>query len=177
MTAANGYRCICIDPPWNEQGGGKIKRGADRHYPLLKTTDIIRVIIESEAWRPDPTGCHIWLWVTNNHLEDGLFVLRALGAKYITNLVWVKPSFGLGRYLRGQHELLLLGRLGPYLAPLNRNVPSRVVASKGRHSEKPQEVFDAIECVSPGPRMEMFARASRPGWSAWGDEVEGRGNH
>lgn len=69
------YRCITLDPPWNERGGGKIKRGADAHYPLLKTPDIVRVILQATVWHPSD-NCHLWLWVTDNFLEDGLFVMR-----------------------------------------------------------------------------------------------------
>jgi hypothetical protein len=49
------YKTIVADPPWHEQGGGKIKRGADRHYPLLRTHEVIEVMLSSEVWHPDPT--------------------------------------------------------------------------------------------------------------------------
>ena len=163
------YRCIVADPPWHESGGGRIKRGADRHYPLMKTHEIAALMsrLVGELAEPD---CHLWLWVTDNHLRGGLAVLDAVGFRYIRTLAWVKPSIGLGYYLRGQHELCLLAVRGT-LAPLGRSVPSVVRGPKRRHSQKPDEAFSAIERVSPGPRIELFARAERVGWETWGDEV------
>jgi len=66
------YRCISADPPWNERGGGKIVRGAQRHYPLMKTPDITAAMLQAPQWRPDRDGCHMWLWVTDNYLRDGV---------------------------------------------------------------------------------------------------------
>lgn len=170
------YRCIVADPPWAERGGGKIKRGADRHYALLDTPEIARVMLRAPCWRPDQTGCHLWLWVTNNFLPAGLAVMDALGFRYITNLAWVKTrlgnvQIGLGQYLRGAHELCLLGVRGETMLPAVRDVPSVVFDERTEHSRKPDSVFAAIERVSPGPRLEMFARAPRSGWDVWGNEV------
>ena len=78
------YRCIVADPPWNERGGGKIKRGADRHYPLMKTPDIACMLL-APAWRP-AESCHLWLWVTDNFLPDGLLVMDALGFRYVRTM-------------------------------------------------------------------------------------------
>lgn len=161
-----GFRTNLADPPWYEQGGGG--RGAQEHYPLLKTPDIIETIYSSGAWCP-ARNAHLWLWVTNNFLEDGLFVMRALGFRYITNAVWVKDRFGLGKYLRGQHELLLFGTRGTL--PARERVPSVIHAPRTVHSRKPPASYALIERVSPGPRLELFAREERPEWSAWGNEV------
>ena len=166
------YKTILIDPPWHEQGGGKIKRGADRHYNLLKTPDIVRTIYQSGVFSPEKDA-HLYLWATNNFLKDGLFVMKALGFRYVTNLAWAKNSFGLGQYFRGQHELLLFGvkgRLPSQAKP--RNVPSLIVADKTIHSRKPRLAYDYIERTSPEPRLEMFARSKREGWDSWGIEVE-----
>ena len=168
MTA---YRCILADPPWNETGGGKIKRGADRHYPLLKTPEIIETMLRAPEWRPEPTGCHLWLWVTNNYLADGLDVMRSLGFRYITNAVWTKQRFGLGQYLRGQHELLLFGVRGR-LPALVRNRSTLISGDREVHSRKPVHAYETIEAVSPGPRVEFFARAARTGWFTFGNEVQ-----
>lgn len=164
------YRCIVADPPWNERGGGQSKRGADRYYPCLSADKIIDVMLGAECWKP-ANSAHLWLWVTNNFLNDGLRVLDALGFRYVTNLAWCKPSFGLGFYLRGKHELCLFGARGQCMPPSSRSLPSIIHAPKGEHSAKPDEAFDIIERVSPGPRLEMFARASRGGWDTWGNEI------
>ena len=86
-------KTVQLDPPWPEQGAGKIKRGADRHYPLIKKReDILKVIYQSGVW-PDwkkDESAHCYMWVTNNYLEWGLWLMDALGFKYKTNIIWVK---------------------------------------------------------------------------------------
>lgn len=79
-----------LDPPWKERGGGQVKRGADRHYPLVPTKDLPRVIRSSPEWRPDPAGCSVWMWTTANFLGDAMWLLAELGCEYVTNVVWVK---------------------------------------------------------------------------------------
>jgi len=164
------YKTILIDPPWYERGGGRIKRGADRHYPLLKTEEIISVIKKSGVFNPSE-NCHLYLWVTNNFLEDGLKVMKALGFRYITNIVWVKDRFGLGQYFRGQHELCLFGVKGR-IKTRNRSTSTVILAKRREHSRKPDEMYELIEKCSYPPRLEMFARNRRKGWDVWGDEVD-----
>ena len=154
-----------------ERGGGVIKRGADRHYALMDASAIAD-LLRADVMPQVADDAHLWLWVTNNYLRDGLGVMKALGFRYVTNLVWVKDRFGLGQYLRGQHEICLLGVRGASMLPEVRDVPSVVTCARGPHSMKPQAAFDAIARVSPGPRLEVFARGRRPGWDAWGDQVE-----
>jgi N6-adenosine-specific RNA methylase IME4 len=191
-------RCILLDPPWNERGAGKTKRGADRHYGLLKTRDIPGVVRGSGLWDPHPDA-HVWMWCTNNRLPDGLWVLGELGVRYVTNAVWVKTAdperapgaresgvarvrdlalqIGLGQYLRGSHELLLFGVMrggrgqNTHTWKGRRDIPSVIRARRTRHSAKPAESYDMIESVSFGPRLEFFARSTRPGWQSWGDEA------
>ncbi len=163
------YRCIVADPPWYMQGGGKCKCGADKHYDLLKTPDIIKVMLRASCWRPE-SNSHLWLWVTNNFLEDGLHVMKSLGYRYVTNMAWAKDKIGLGRYLRGQHELCLFGVRGR-LSSESKSVPSLITAPRTTHSTKPDAAMKAIEQVSPGPRLEMFARTPRLGWAQWGNEL------
>ena len=167
---------IVVDPPWLERGGGKIKRGADRHYPLIKTADIPGVILASGVWAPAKT-CHLYVWVTNNFLPDGLWVGKELGFRYVTCRTWAKDRFGLGRYYAGQTEQLLFFVKGPASVPHPKLRGTTLIGGKllprgGKHSEKPQEAYEEIELVSPGPRLDMFARGpGRPGWDTWGDEA------
>jgi len=164
------YRTILADPPWNEQGGGQCKRGADRHYPLMSTPAIIAYLSQIRT-EPD---AHLYLWVTNNFLEDGLLVMRKLGFRYVTNLAWVKDRFGLGQYFRGQHELLLFGVKGqPPYKERNGGGPvlTTVINAKRReHSQKPDEQYAMIEATSYAPYIEAFARQPRPGWDVIGNE-------
>jgi N6-adenosine-specific RNA methylase IME4 len=160
------YNVIYADPPWNEVGGGKIKRGADRHYSLMKTSDIKSLPVADLA---DNT-CWLFLWVTNNYLKDGLDVMDNWGFKYVTNLVWAKNTIGLGYYFRGQHELCLFGKKGQ-MKPNSRSESTLVTAKKNKHSKKPDEFYRKIETVCDGNKIELFARNKRFGWDCWGNEV------
>lgn len=165
---------VLIDPPFNERGGGKIKRGADRHYPLLSTPKIIQVIYSCEYWQDLADNCHLYMWVTNNFMKDGLFIIDSLGFQYKTNFVWVKDSFGLGQYFRGQHEICLFATKGTQPTKPktdDKSISSVIFAKKDRHSQKPQESYDLIEKRSHGDYLEIFARSKRPNWVSWGNEI------
>lgn len=168
------YKTIYTDPPWPEKGGGKIKRGADRHYPLMKVKDIIAMPVGDLA---DDEGCHIYCWVTNNFLPDGLTALREWGFKYISCITWMKDRAGLGQYYRGLTEHCLFGRKGmvPYkLSGEGKRMQGKTgfYAPKSPiHSEKPEEMRRMIEVVSYAPRIELFTRHDKPGWDTWGNEV------
>lgn len=178
------FRCIAMDPPWPERGAGKCKRGADRHYKLSGKKAIRDVILGAEVWRP-ATHAHLYMWVTNNYLLDGLWLVDQLGFRYVTNLCWAKPRYGLGQYWRHQHELLLFAVRGqgqhPSVMTKRRDLSSLVGADHMRdeknrriHSAKPHEFYDLIEARTKGPRVELFARGgARPGWQVWGDEAIG----
>lgn len=171
-----------MDPPWAERGSGKCKRGADRHYKLMGKTRIRDAILGADVWRP-AKHAHLYCWVTNNKLVDGLWLVEQLGFRYVTNIAWAKPSFGLGRYFRGQHELMLFAVRGDGLhrsvMKKSRNLPTCIMSDHVRnennrkvHSAKPQAFRDLIERRSRGPRLEMFARGGAPsGWTFWGDQA------
>jgi len=168
------YRTVYADPPWNETGARKIKRGADKHYPLMKTAEIIEYMKQI----PIDENAHLYLWVTNNHLTDGLEVMSALGFRYVTNIVWVKDRFGLGQYFRGQHEICLFGVKGhlPYKSQtgVSRSCCTEttvIQAKRTEHSSKPLEMYAKIENTSYEPFIEVFARIRREGWEAMGNQV------
>ncbi len=101
--------------------------------------------------------------------------MHAWGFTYKTNLAWVKPSIGLGRWTRNRHELLLLGKHGNHPCPDPEDLPDSVIeASRGRHSEKPEAAYELIETALPGAsKLELFARGTpRPGWVIWGNQAE-----
>lgn len=174
------YKTILMDPPWQESGGGKIKRGADRHYPLVPTAKLPDVIRGSGLFTPDvEEGCSLWMWATANFLDDAIWLMAELGAEYVTNAVWIKEGPpGLGQRMRMMHEHLLYGRFGsvPVPAPANR-LPSVIIAPRTVHSAKPRESYELIEKHdarlggTAHHRLEMFARSTRPGWDSWGNEV------
>ena len=186
--ADTGYRCLLLDPPWNEKGGS---RGADKHYPLLATPDIPRVVMQSPLWLP-ADNAHLWLWVTSNFLEDGLFVMRALGFRYVSNAVAraagverIAETFRAPRSCSADDGLdfdLFASPVQQVTTPKASSIdrrkagphgrlPRRFEAPRGRHSQKPEESYRRIERVSPGPRAEIFAREKREGWDVWGNEV------
>lgn len=111
MLRADYYGTLIADPPWPEVGGGQIKRGADRHYQLMSIPEI--VALGSEVQKVMKSDSHLYLWVTNNYLEQGFAVARAWGfPKYITTITWEKERQGLGQYFRGTTEHVLFFRRG-----------------------------------------------------------------
>ncbi len=175
------YRTIYADPPWPERGAGKIKRGADKHYPLMSVKEIsdLGAMVRDVA---DPEGCHLYLWTTNNFLHDAMHVMEAWGFTYITIITWYKEGrIGLGQYYRGVTEHCLFRRRGmlPYRTHIVDGVEKRAQGTTGfmsknrKHSQKPDEMRRTIELVSWPPYVELFARPPHPiRWEVWGDEVE-----
>jgi N6-adenosine-specific RNA methylase IME4 len=173
------YRTLYADPPWNEMGGGKIVRGAQRHYPLMKTPDICNLQVNGRhASALAEDNAHLYLWVTNNKLLDGLRVVEAWGFEYKTMITWAKDRFGLGQYYRGQTEHVIFAVRGvlPYRTRDGKRAQGRTLidgfdAPRGEHSVKPEAMRKWIEEVSHDPYIELFARKTSPGWSVWGNEV------
>jgi N6-adenosine-specific RNA methylase IME4 len=187
------FTTIYADPPWKEAGGGKIKRGAGRHYSLMKTADIASLLVNGIAVRNlAPDNAHLYLWVTNNFLEDGLEVMRSWGFRYVTKITWKKiGNPGLGQYFRGLTEDCLFGVRGmvPYkIKPDGKRSQSTtyfetdyffdraefdpIESVRGVHSEKPEEMRRRIEMVSTGPFIELFSRKApaSEAWTVWGDQ-------
>ena len=169
------YKTIYADPPWLEHGSGKYKRGADSHYPLMKTRDIAALPVRDLI---DPEGCHLYLWTTNNFLRDALQVVQAWGFEYLTTITWFKDRMGLGQYYRGVTEHCIFARTAkrlPYklLNGSRQQGMTGFYVPKGRHSAKPAEMRRMIEKVSYAPRIELFARERHDGWDVWGNEVDG----
>jgi len=166
------YAVIYADPPWdfevyNEESG--IERAAANHYSTMSLDEICALPIPSLA---SPAAA-LFMWTTVPHLRESFQVLDAWGFEYKTNIVWVKDKIGLGYFVRNQHELLLIATRGDMTTPLSANRPSSVITAPRReHSRKPDEAYALIERMYPElPRIELFARQTRPGWAAWGNEV------
>lgn len=177
------FTTIMMDPPWPEHGGGKVKRGADRHYALLQPREMPLVIAKSGMFRPS-LHAHLYIWVTNNYLPAGIWLMQQLGFDYKTNVAWKKQRAGLGQYFRGQHELMLFGvrnnGMDRGVMTERKDLVSCIEAphvlgpdGKPVHSAKPPEFYEHIEARSQGPYLEMFARSEREGWTSWGLEVNG----
>jgi len=124
---------------------------------------------------------HLYLWVPNALLPDGLAVMRAWGFEYKTNLVWYKTrkdggpdGRGVGFYFRNVTEIILFGVRGKNARTLQpgRTQVNVLAHQKREHSRKPDQTYDLIEACSAGPYLEMFARGSRARWSTWGHQAD-----
>jgi N6-adenosine-specific RNA methylase IME4 len=106
-------------------------------------------------------------------LPAALQVIAAWGFAYRSGFSWHKDKIGTGYWNRNQHELLLIATRGRIPAPPpEARVSSVISAPRGRHSQKPQAVYEMIERTYPDlPKIELFARARRDGWRSWGNEI------
>jgi N6-adenosine-specific RNA methylase IME4 len=164
------YDVILADPPWRYGFSRSKSRKIERQYPTMPTADIAALKV-AELCKPDAV---LFMWATMPKLPDALEVIKAWGFTYKTGAAWDKVRLGMGYYFRGRHELLLVGVRGKPRVPKPKDRPASILTEKrGRHSKKPEISFAAIERMYPDARkLEMFAREARPGWDAWGNEVE-----
>lgn len=164
------FATIVIDPPWDRGDEGDEDQ-LGRARPTYETMPIDELSKLPVGERAD-VDCHLYVWITNRSLPKGFALIEAWGFRYITCLTWCKPSFGMGNYFRGQTEQVLFAVRGSQ--PLKRkDVGTWFAAPRGAggHSSKPAWFYDLVQSCSPGPYLEMFARETRPGWSAWGAEL------
>jgi N6-adenosine-specific RNA methylase IME4 len=181
MTDQNKkFSTIMADPPWQfTNRTGKIAPEHRRlnRYETMSLEDICSLPISEMA----KDTAHLYLWVPNALLPEGLAVLSAWGFKYKSNIIWHKirkdggsDGRGVGFYFRNVTEILLFGVRGKNartLEPGRRQV-NMIQTRKREHSRKPDEQYDIIEACSPGPYLELFSRGARPGWSVWGNQAD-----
>lgn len=173
------FATILADPPWRfTNRTGKI---APEHRRLTRyeTLDLREICSLPVKDLLHPTA-HIYLWVPNALLPDGLTVLKAWGFEYKSNVVWHKlrkdggsDGRGVGFYFRNVTELLLFGVRGKNARTLDpgRTQVNYIGTRKREHSRKPDEQYDLIESCSPGPYLELFARGARRNWANWGNQA------
>lgn len=174
------FHTVLADPPWQFQN--RTGKMAPEHRRLNRygTMDL-------EAIKALPVAdfveepAHLYLWVPNALLPEGLEVMKAWGFNYKSNLVWYKTrkdggpdGRGVGFYFRNVTELVLFGVRGKNARTLQpgRTQVNVLAKQKREHSRKPDEMYDLVEACSPGSYLEMFARGSRPGWSTWGNQAD-----
>lgn len=172
------YRCIVCDPPWPETGGGG--RGTGAHYETVPYDAIPELVLRAPCYRPERA---FWfgVWTTKNSLPFGMKLLEATGARFITFWTWIKENrqgeihLGTGQYGRHGIEIILWGKRGT-IGKAEGDAWQKAEADFARplqeHSRKPDFAYEQAAAVFPGPRLEMFARRPRPGWTVWGNEVE-----
>lgn len=164
-TATKKYRTILADPPWDVNQRGNY--GAVKKYPLMPLEQIKAMPVADLC----EENAHLYLWVPNGLLQEGLDVIKAWGFTYRNALFWVKPKLGLGVYLRNASETCLFATRGK--APVKFHAqPNWIFAAQQEHSHKPEEVYAIIERLSYGPYLELFARRRQPGWDVWGNEID-----
>jgi len=162
------FELIYADPPW-QLGNPDGENAPENHYPTIPLAAI------KDLQPPAADNACLFLWAVNCLLPGAVEVISSWGFTYKTNLVWVKPSIGLGYWTRNRHELLLFATRGRVDLPEPKTVPDSVIeADRGRHSQKPALVYELIERAYPHlSKLELFARGSpRPGWQAWGNEAD-----
>jgi N6-adenosine-specific RNA methylase IME4/ParB-like chromosome segregation protein Spo0J len=162
---------ILADPPWDFEVYAPDKQMSHpaNHYPPMSLDEIKALPVAKLAFK----DCVLFLWTTVPLLRTTFDVLDAWRFEYQSGLAWDKEIPGLGYWVRGQHELLLLATKGKPPLPATENVPSSVMRERRReHSRKPEISYAIIERMFPDlPKLELFARQKRPGWEVWGNEV------
>ncbi len=174
------FHTILADPPWQFQNRtGKMAPEHKRlsRYETMELEHIMALPVSDIA----AETAHLYLWIPNALLPEGLKVMEAWGFKYKSNIVWHKirkdggpDGRGVGFYFRNVTELVLFGVRGKNartLAP-GRSQVNFLATKKREHSRKPDEFYDIVESCSPGPYLELFARGSRDGWNVWGNQSE-----
>lgn len=169
----NEFRCIVADPPWkfgdSLPGPG---RGAAKHYDVMSTAAICTL-----ALPPIADDAHLFLWRVASMQQDALDVAFHWGFTVKSELVWLKRTskgnrwFGMGRHVRAEHETCLICTRGKGAGVLDRSIRSTFEAMAGAHSAKPDAFFDIVERLVPGPRLELFARRERAGWTTIGNQL------
>jgi N6-adenosine-specific RNA methylase IME4 len=168
------------DPPWRFQNStGKVAPEHRRlsRYGTMTLPEICALPVADIAADP----AHLYLWVPNALLAEGLEVMRTWGFTYKSNIVWHKvrkdggsDGRGVGFYFRNVTELVLFGVCGKNARTLEpgRSQVNYISSRKREHSRKPDELYPVIEACSPGPFLELFARGARPGWAGWGNQAD-----
>lgn len=176
-TAEEPIRVLCADPPWtfSDKLPGT-KRGAQKHYRVISLQEIANFQVPDLGPR-----AVLFLWRVASMQQEALDVAKAWGFTPKTEGIWIKQTaggrraFGMGHYLRAEHEAFLICTRGPRVCPGIRSVRSTFSAPIGRHSEKPEAFFQLVEELYPlgmGTHFELFARTPRPGWIQSGDQLD-----
>jgi N6-adenosine-specific RNA methylase IME4 len=172
------FSTILADPPW--QFTNRTGKMAPEHRRLARySTMTLQEIFELPVAQIAAAQSHLYLWVPNALVPEGLEVMKRWGFAYKTNLVWYKvrkdggpDGRGVGFYFRNVTEIVLFGVRGRMrtLKP-GRTQVNLFATRKREHSRKPDEQYDLVEACSPAPYLELFARHRRDGWTQWGNEI------
>lgn len=163
------FDVLYADPPWRYDFSKSDSRAIESHYQTMELEEICNLDV------PAAKNAILYLWATAPKLLEAQRVMKAWGFDYKSNMVWVKPTMGMGYHSIGKHELLLIGTKGKMSPPgAQSRYQSVINASKGEHSKKPDLVYEIIEEAYPPTEhklLELFARNRRIGWTSWGNEI------
>jgi N6-adenosine-specific RNA methylase IME4 len=162
------FDIVYADPPWRYDFSRTENRAIENQYPTMELKDICKLKI------PSADDSVLLLWATAPKLLEAFEVIKGWGFEYKTNMVWVKDKIGMGYYVRGRHELLLISVKGKPKVPATIDRQDSVIfGSRKEHSEKPHSVYDFIESSYPDSKyIEIFARNKHSDkWQVWGNEV------
>jgi N6-adenosine-specific RNA methylase IME4/predicted XRE-type DNA-binding protein len=169
------YGVIVADPEWRFEPYSRetgMDRAADNHYP----TSVTEIIAKRDVPSIAADDCVLFLWATVPMLRDAFYVMEdGWGFKYKSHAIWDKVHIGTGYWFRNRHELLLVGTKGDVPAPaMGEQFASVMTIARKEHSAKPEQFLELIEQYFPHlPKIELNRRgAPRPGWDAWGNEVQ-----
>lgn len=182
LRTANGqqFGTILADPPWQFQNRtGKVAPEHKRlnRYGTMKLDEICELPVSEIA----ADRAHLYLWVPNALLPDGMRVMEEWGFRYVSNIIWEKvrkdggpDGRGVGFYFRNVTEILLFGVRGKNVRTeaMGRRQVNIIRSQKREHSRKPDEQYPIIEGCSWGPRIELFSRGVRKGWTVWGNQAD-----
>lgn len=180
LAPGKKFATVLADPPWRfDNKTGKVAPGHKRlnRYETLSFEEIEALPVNKITGDTS----HLYLWVPNALVPQGLSVMKAWGFQYKSNIVWHKirkdggpDGRGVGFYFRNVTELLLFGIKGRNARTLQpgRKQVNFVATRKREHSRKPDEQYAIIEACSSGPFLELFARGTRPGWTLWGNQAD-----
>ena len=180
LAGEKKFATVLADPPWrfiNRTGKMAPEHRRLSRYGTMSVEEIGALPV-SQILAPT---AHLYLWVPNALLPEGLQVMKSWGFEYKSNIVWHKirkdggsDGRGVGFYFRNVTELILFGVRGKNARtlPPGRTQVNYMKSRKREHSRKPDEQYDLIQSCSPGPYLEMFARGTRPGWTVWGNQAD-----
>lgn len=185
------YNVIYADCPWNTKAGRPLKgykmkngkqlfiptsqKSKDLPYPTMTIDEMENLDVKSIT----ADNAHLYFWTTNQYLPKAFQIIEKWGFKYSTTLVWAKKPLGggLGGTFKITTEFLIFATKGSLKA--NEmvigtwfDVKRKYVNGYPCHSKKPDFFYELIEKVSPGLKLEMFARENRNGWDAFGNEIQ-----
>lgn len=197
-TIVGGWSCIEADVPWAYKAWSdpeteeqkRKSRAVEKHYPTMSLEQIAAMDVRHIA-APD---CHLWFWTTGPFLMEARAIMESWGFRYsTTGFVWIKllknmgaaqfqlmsmeelmnmliVNTGTGKTTRKNAEFCLLGRRGRPKRLAN-DIHEVIISPRREHSRKPDEAYERIARYCPGPRLQLFSRQDREGWSHWGNET------